>query len=74
MALSAGSELDKAFGLGWAVLAEIDDREAFTPVKAGGHWKAGLLIGLFVAILLILQQRQITSLSGKISDNLSRSA
>ena len=55
---SAGNELDKAFGLDWTVLVEIDDDEAFTLVKTVGLriiW-TGLLIGLFVALLHIFQQ------------------
>ncbi|MBI5677674.1 MAG: HAMP domain-containing protein [Planctomycetes bacterium] len=71
---SAGKELDKAFGLGWAVLAEIDDDEAFTPVKTVGLriiW-TGLLIGLFVAIIAYFAARQIASPVRKISEQLVR--
>ncbi len=69
---SAGNELDKAFGLGWAVLAEIDDDEAFTPVKTVGLriiW-TGLLIGLFVTIIAYFAARQIASPVRKISEQL----
>jgi methyl-accepting chemotaxis protein len=69
---SAGNELDKAFGLGWAVLAEIDDDEAFTPVKTVGLriiW-TGLLIGLFVAIIAYFAARQIASPVRRISEQL----
>ena len=71
---SAGNELDKAFGLGWTVLAEIDVAEAFAPVKTVGLriiW-TGLVVGLFVALIAYFSARQIAGPVRRISEQLVR--
>ncbi|MBI2471898.1 MAG: methyl-accepting chemotaxis protein [Planctomycetes bacterium] len=71
---SAGNELDKEFGLGWTVLAEIDVAEAFAPVKTVGLriiW-TGLVIGFFVALIAYFAARQIAGPVRRISEQLVR--
>ena len=69
---SGGNELDRTYGLGWTVLAEIDVAEAFASVNTVGLriiW-TGLLVGLFVAIIAYFAARQIASPVRKISEQL----
>lgn len=69
---SGGNELDRIYGLGWTVLAEIDVAEAFASVNTVGLriiW-TGLLVGLFVAIIAYFAARQIASPVRRISEQL----
>ena len=69
---SGGNELDRTYGLGWTVLAEIDVAEAFATVNTVGLriiW-TGLLVGLFVAIIAYFAARPIASPVRRISEQL----
>ncbi len=50
---SMGLAMDKEFGLGWTLLAEIDGAEAFAPVKTLGLWIIWTAIPVMVVVALI---------------------
>lgn len=69
---SAGGILDKEFGLGWTVLAEVDVAEAFLPVKVLALrviW-IGLFVGLAVSAIAYFASRAIVKPIRRISEQI----
>lgn len=67
---SAGGILEKEFGLGWTVLAEIDVAEAFAPVKVLAFriiW-IGIFVALVVAVIAYFASKEIVKPIRRISE------
>lgn len=64
---SRGLAIDKEFGLSWTVLAEIDEAEAFAPIKSMGLWILWTTIPIIIVVVLIAY-----FISKRIADPLKR--
>lgn len=67
---SSGANINKEFGFGWTLLAEIDEDEAFEPIGAMGLWTILTSIPVIIAVLLTAYfiSRRIANPIRKISE------
>ncbi len=74
--VSVGRKLDQEFDLGWVLLAEIDVREAFAPVREMGVFTALLGIVMTGAVMLFafFMARRIANPIQAISETIARVA